>query len=376
MTQQKTIITAIIAIAAACLAVAGVFFVTQHFKKPERLFDTGKAYYEEKDYDSALAYFASAIERNPRKAEYHYWKGMAFHKKKDYSEAIAAYTEAIRLEPDNAKAYAYRGGAYIDGLECDRLTEESGAKALDDFYRSIDLNPNYAVRLPEISGAVFEYQNENNSNQLFLTVTALITDSLMTLGAEGGFMPSIFYREFHRYITKGGLDTLIEYAPDKRPVNQRTGKAFTEDERVDIYLYSTDYETHDIVYVMYTKSGEMLTNANGYPPLKSVSVGDTVYALANPRRMIVVSDLNEFESRPLSAYDELLNILTKIKERYRDAEDTDTDDFVIAIEEGGDCNKIMKIIYAARIAGYTNIYVARYCDVFFYIRNMFQSGKR
>ncbi|MDR2578833.1 MAG: hypothetical protein LBC70_08545, partial [Chitinispirillales bacterium] len=40
-----------------------------------------------------------------------------------------------------------------------------------------------------------------------ILLTAVIADSVITIGAMGGFMPSIFYREFHRYITRDGLDT-------------------------------------------------------------------------------------------------------------------------------------------------------------------------
>ena len=188
-----------------------------------------------------------------------------------------------------------------------------------------------------------------------LLLLLIITDSVVTIGAKGGFMPSIFYAEFHRYAAAGGgIDTVIEHAPGKRPVNPRTGEAFTEDERADIYLYIMEYPG-DLVYVMYTKSGEMLTDgADGYhKPVKGVSVGDTVYALANPRRLVIVADTAEFERRPLSVYDELLNRLMQIKERYGDAEDAD--DIIIAAEDGVREDKITPLVSVARTAGFQNI---------------------
>ena len=352
--MKKTVL--IVAVAAMV-----VFFVARHERGAERFFDVGKAYYDEdNNYDSAAAYFTAAAGRKPRRAKYHYWMGRAFHQKKDYAEAIAAYTEAIRLEPGNAKAYAYRGGAYSD-----RLEEGDNANALMDFYRSIGLNPDYAVKLPEISGplkvsGVWEPDYDDRKK---LYLCAIITDSVLNLGARRGFMPGMFLRESRRYVTKGGLDTVIDYSNDRRPVNRRTGKAFTEDELAAVYLYGgylnnredylTDSEREKIQRAMYTKSGEMLTDAEG-DRLDSVSVGDTVYALANPRRMIIVSDPNEFENRPLSVFDEHLNRLMKVKDRYRD-EVNDSDDIVIFREAGASPDKIMKLIYAARIAGYPNI---------------------
>lgn len=76
------------------------------------------------------------------------------------------------------------------------------------------------IKLPEARGsqtrsAVTEQPQEDKSTKILLT--AIITDSVVTLGAKGGFMPSLFYREFHRYITKDGLDSLIEYEPGKAP---------------------------------------------------------------------------------------------------------------------------------------------------------------
>ncbi len=215
------------------------------------------------------------------------------------------------------------------------------------------------IKLPEARGsqtksAVTEAPQEDKSNKLLLT--AIITDSVVTLGAKGGFMPSLFYKEFHRYITKDdNLDTLLEYVPGKQPSHPRTGRELTVHERYEIYLYTCD-ENRNILKSMYTKFGEMLTNADGNP-VQTVSPGDTVYALTNPRRRIVVSDVSEFESKPLSAYDELQNRLMKVKERYRDAEDAD--DCIIAAENQVIYDKIVQIMDAARAAEFPNISIAK-----------------
>ncbi|MCL2183776.1 MAG: hypothetical protein FWB85_09945 [Chitinispirillia bacterium] len=191
-----------------------------------------------------------------------------------------------------------------------------------------------------------------------LKLTAIITDSVVTLGAKGGFLPSLYYQEFHRYITRDEhkLDTLIEYVPGGgMPRHPHSGRELTIHERFEIYLYALD-ENRNIMKAMYTRFGELLTDADGVP-LKSLNAGDTAFALTNPRRRVIVSNPGEFELKPLSAYDELKNRLMKVKERYGDAEDKD--DIIIAAENEVIYDKIVQIMDAARQAEFPNISISK-----------------
>ncbi|MDG5814391.1 biopolymer transporter ExbD [Chitinispirillales bacterium ANBcel5] len=215
------------------------------------------------------------------------------------------------------------------------------------------------IRLPEQRGsqtqqAQTERPTEDRSTKLLLT--AIVTDSVVTLGARGGFMPSLFYREYHKYIDRDDhSEHLIEYEPDNPAVHPQTGRPFSIHERNEIYLYTTDQD-RNILNRLYTQYGEMLTDSEGQS-VESVSPGDTVWALTNPRRTIVVNDPSEFVSRPLSAYDELRNRLMQVKERYPDAEDAD--DIIIAAENEVIFDKIVQIMDAARAAEYPNISIAK-----------------
>jgi biopolymer transport protein ExbD len=215
------------------------------------------------------------------------------------------------------------------------------------------------IKLPAERGAqpkrpVTDQLTADKSGKLLLT--AIITDSAVTLGARGGFMPSMFYREFHRYITRDDrLDTLIEYTPGRQPAHPAGGRELSVHERHEIYLYAAD-ENRNIVRALYTKHGEMLTNIGGNA-VEAVNSGDTVFALANPRRRIVVTDPGEFESKPLSAYDELKNRLMKVKERFRDADDGEA--IIIAAENEVIYDKIIQIMDAARSAEFPNISIAK-----------------
>ncbi|MBN1309738.1 MAG: biopolymer transporter ExbD [Chitinispirillaceae bacterium] len=215
------------------------------------------------------------------------------------------------------------------------------------------------IKLPENRGSqtkqtIKEAPTEDKSNKLLLT--AIITDSVVTLGAKGGFMPSLFYREYHKYIAKDDrTEFTVEYKQGEMPKHPKTGRDMTIYERFDILLYVCD-ENRNVIKKLYTKFDELVTNFIG-EPLESVNVGDTVFALTNPRRMIIVTNPAEFVLKELSAYDELQNRLMKIKERYREADDAD--DIIIAAENYVIYDKIIQIMDKAREAEYPNISIAK-----------------
>jgi biopolymer transport protein ExbD len=215
------------------------------------------------------------------------------------------------------------------------------------------------IKLPESRGsqtdqAVKKPDDEDKSNKLLLT--AIVTDSVVTLGAKGGFLPSIFYREYHKYVARDdATEFTVEYEPGKEVKHPKTGREMEIFERYDIFLYACD-EERNVLKCLYTQYGEMVTDADGVA-VTQASVGDTVFALCNPRRMIIVQDPAELELKSISAYDELKNRLMKVKERYRDAEDAD--DIIIAAENQVMYDKIVQIMDAARAAEYPNISIAK-----------------
>jgi len=216
------------------------------------------------------------------------------------------------------------------------------------------------IKLPEQRGsqtktAVTEQPKEDKSEKLLLT--AIVTDSVVTLGAKGGFMPSMYYSEYHHYIANDdNEDFTVQFEPGKVVKHPKSGRDMTIYERYDIYLYAVEPETRAMIKTLYTNLGEMLTDAES-KPVQQVNVGDTVYALSNPRRIIVVKNPAEFELKPMSAYDELKNRLMKVKERYREAEDGN--DIIIAAENQVIYDKIVQIMDKAREAEFPNISIAK-----------------
>ena len=217
------------------------------------------------------------------------------------------------------------------------------------------------LNLPEDRGsqtrqAVKSPPREERDEKLLLT--AIITDSVVTLGAKGGFLPSIFYREYHRYVSRDdNLEFEVEYIPGEVAKHPRTGQEMKIHERYEIFLYACD-EDRVIMEGLYSPFGEMVTDAEGVS-VREVSVNDTVWALTNPRRMIVVSNPEDFDLRPISAYDELKNRLMRVKDRFREAQPEDFDDIIIAAENEVLYDKIIQIMDVAREAEYPNISIAK-----------------
>jgi len=68
----------------------------------------GKAYFRQREYDTAIADYDRAIELNPKDGAVFDARGSAYYYKSDYERAIADYTEAIRLQPEDANPYYNR----------------------------------------------------------------------------------------------------------------------------------------------------------------------------------------------------------------------------------------------------------------------------
>lgn len=220
------------------------------------------------------------------------------------------------------------------------------------------------LKLPENRGSSPSIKqtvapDQNDADKLLLTM--IVTDSVVTLGAKGGFLPSLFYKEFHKYVSKEdrSVEVTVQYDPanpKKQVMNPKTHKPFGVTERQEILLYVTE-ENGNIINCLYTKNGEMLTDGAGNPLKDAAKVGDTVFILTNPRRMVVVTTPEQYSLHPLSAYDEMKNRLMKIKQRYADV--ADANDIILAAENHVAYDKIVQLMDVARAAEFPNIAISK-----------------
>jgi biopolymer transport protein ExbD len=231
-------------------------------------------------------------------------------------------------------------------------------------------------------------------NKLILTV--LISDSALTIGAANGFLPSIFYKEFHDYTSKinGYQVKGVEYHPDKldrdsmiyrdMPINDKLGQPFTPQEREEIELVAWETDdnlkfTNSIKGWYSIKDNDLITEENG-DVVKELKVGDVKYALLTrfsssvlavressdaeedtteiaARSLEKIEDLANYELRDVSAYDYLKSYLVQIRERYKDVEDRN--DLIIAAENQIIYDKIIQIMDVARGSNLPNISIAK-----------------
>lgn len=105
-------------------------------------YQRGKIYYEEEDWENAIADFSMAIEYDHPSINFAYfYRGFANSEFGNYEQAISDYTRSIEFDPDCEDEcwidYNNRGVTYERSGDLD--------KALADYNTAIELNPNYAL---------------------------------------------------------------------------------------------------------------------------------------------------------------------------------------------------------------------------------------
>jgi tetratricopeptide (TPR) repeat protein len=78
----------------------------------EEYVEQGNGYYDEGDYEQAIAAYTRAIELSPDNVDAYYNRGNAYFFLLEYERAIANFDHAIVLNPDQALAYRNRGAVY------------------------------------------------------------------------------------------------------------------------------------------------------------------------------------------------------------------------------------------------------------------------
>lgn len=193
-----------------------------------------------------------------------------------------------------------------------------------------------------------------------LGLTLLVTDSTITLGSNNGFLPTIFYKESHTYVSRENRNIRVtaEYNarnPEIAVINPATQKPFGLDEREAIALYVIN-DNKEIVQCLYTKNGGMVTDEKG-TPLSSVRPGEKVVVPGPFRAFITVDRAAGFTLKPLSAYDDLRNKLALIRQRAGDVSDRNS--IKIAAESSVMYDKIIQLMDAARGADFGDISIAK-----------------
>ncbi len=102
----------------------------------EILFKQGCAWFNQGDYESAIADFTKALELMPNNSKAYNNRGTAWFYKSDYDRAIADYTKALEINPSHSEACFNRGTAWFYKGDYDR--------AIADFTMALEINPSYS----------------------------------------------------------------------------------------------------------------------------------------------------------------------------------------------------------------------------------------
>jgi biopolymer transport protein ExbD len=187
-----------------------------------------------------------------------------------------------------------------------------------------------------------------------LSLSVLISDSTLTIGTSNGFLPSIGYCEFHRYTQKNDrrVERTVAYIPGRKMQEELRGF-----EKQDILLYAKDPATNKTMQSVYSKRyGVLLTDGKG-ESVGSVATGDTLHYVNELDGAVVVRNKEDFELRPLSAYDGLRMRLAQIRQRFQDQAGIDS--ITIASDPGVAYDKLIQVMDAVHASGFSAISISR-----------------
>jgi tetratricopeptide (TPR) repeat protein len=118
----------------------------------ESLYRTGLESLWLGNYDNAVGYFETAVNKNPKRAEAWVQVGYCKVKQGRSAEAIRAYQQALQLKPDNAEFHNKLGDAYY---YAGRLRE-----AIESYTEAARLRPDSAETYYNLALAYFESGNQ------------------------------------------------------------------------------------------------------------------------------------------------------------------------------------------------------------------------
>lgn len=219
------------------------------------------------------------------------------------------------------------------------------------------------IKLPERSDNIVHVKQEKEDEGLNLTI--IVTDQAMTIGAKGGFMAPISYREFHKYSsTSDKTEFQVEYDsrnPKQVVYSPTDRKAMSPQERMEILLMACDRNNPAdkgiIQKAIYNKYNQAVTDAQGML-LTSVAPGSQVYSLPM-HQMELARSIADYRTDSLSAYDRLAADLLRIKARYTGQGIADENDIIIAAEDEIAYDKIVQIMDVCRATGFPNVSIAK-----------------
>jgi uncharacterized protein (TIGR02145 family) len=129
-------------------------------KKSIKLYEKGKEFHKQEDYNQAIPFYDKAIKASPDYSKSYLWRGFAYYYLKKYDLAMSDFNKLIDLEPDsiNYDVYYYRG-------MINQFVLSNKEDALKDYFKATKLNPNLSDGFYRISILKFELNDLNASKE-------------------------------------------------------------------------------------------------------------------------------------------------------------------------------------------------------------------
>jgi serine protease Do len=109
-------------------------YSTELIEALEEPFDKGQILYEREQYEGAIPYFQKAVEKDPFRAEAHYYLGICY-RESGVTDAVDAFKKAIEINPDYVEAY------YELGVTYNQLNMKK--EAIGAFKKVLVINPDH-----------------------------------------------------------------------------------------------------------------------------------------------------------------------------------------------------------------------------------------
>jgi hypothetical protein len=198
-----------------------------------------------------------------------------------------------------------------------------------------------------------------------LNLTLIITDKGLTVGAAGGFQPTVFYQEEVEYRSRSDQHVFRKVWVRSEEVRSPTdGKVMTPYEKETIFLNTLKMDDKDsskpgeFVYAAYNHEDMpmMDTSGNWY---KDVPPVGTLYRVVGDESYRKLDDITRrfCKVTKLSAYYETAKMLEQVHKLYeqRDPAPPDVDDIVILAGEDVIYDKVIQMMDACKAAGYDRV---------------------
>ncbi len=185
-----------------------------------------------------------------------------------------------------------------------------------------------------------------------LNLTLFVTDSALTVATNYGFMPSMYYEEYARYVQKNNSRN-ITIVPNTEPERRNAQNKGYELSELLLYAKNEDKAVNQACYY----KGKLLVDID-MKPVTEIKENTDYFTIDNTGVKLSAIVTNTIEKKPLSVYDNLQCLLLQAHERYGQSV-ADGNSIVIASDNKVVYDKIVQLIDVSKASGFTEISIAK-----------------